>query len=696
MIPGHRSLRHTIPLVILALGLGALIIAYMLSSRYSVNDLRQSSEVSMRTLATLTSGSLEAAYRSGDAPQARAAIERLAGHRRVQNALLIDQSGIVRHATRVEWQAAPLSDLEHGLPQALIAHTRHGHAPEVIYESARPALYGAFPIRIRGTADGFIPGSTGWLLVDFDLSTAAAIMRQDLMTRILFWSLGLLVICALLYLFLRRTVLTRIARLQRATRAVASGDFSIQPAVTGTDEIAALAEDFQTMTYNLRRYQDRFQALSLRDPHTGLFNRRGLEQRLSELLRGSRSGRDSWLLCNFDVEGMTVINSTRGHAAGDALLKQVAGHLEDCFSDSELSARIVGDEFALLLPLHDKQPEACAREVLESIESMRFQWEDTSQSVRFNLGAVVIDESVNEIETATSLANAARLAIKESSHQRVRIGHRDDADLDLSTSPMQWVNAISEALENDRFELFAQEIQASRKTLPPGLFFEVLVRLRQLDGTLVSPGQFLPAAEKYRLAGQIDLWVLENLFRFFRSHEGITDKMFLCSINLSGLSLGSQEIFDMVSAELESGTIRAEQLCFEITETAAITNLSAASDFIRRLRGLGCRFALDDFGSGVSSFGYLKSLEVDFIKIDGMFVRGVTTDKTDRAIVKSINDIGHQTGKQTIAEFVESTAVARTLWRLGVDYIQGYGIGRPMPLEKMLRKSKGTRRTAKG
>ncbi|MEX2499980.1 MAG: EAL domain-containing protein [Wenzhouxiangellaceae bacterium] len=696
MIHRHRPLRHTIPLVILALGLSALIIAYVFNSRHSVDELRQDAEVSVRTLATLTTGSLEAAYRAGDVPQARAAIERLAGHQRVRNALLLGQDGNVVHATRVQWQAVALSELEHGLPQPLIAHTRHGASPRVVFNSDRPALYGAFPVRIRGTADSFIPGSTGWLLFDFDLSTAAAIMRRDMMIQGAWWSLGLVAICAVLYLFLRHAVLTRIARLRAATRAVASGDFSIQPAITGRDEIADLAEDFRTMTQDLMRYQDRFQALSLRDPLTGLLNFAGLKQRLEQLHLDLRAGNGSWLLCNFDIEGMKVLNTTRGHAAGDALLKQVAEHLEDRFSDSALTARTIGDEFAVLLPLRNEPPEACAREVLASMESMRFLWEDASHSVRFNLGAVVIDEFIEDIETATSLVNAARLAVKESSHERVRIGRRDDADLDLSAGPMRWVNEISKALETDRFELFAQEIRANRDTASAGLFFEVLVRLRQPDDTLVSPGQFLPAAEKYRLAGQVDLWVLNNVFKYFRSHEQATRQMYLCSINLSGLSLGSEEIVAMVSAELEKGTVRAGQLCFEITETAAITNLSAASEFIRRLRGFGCRFALDDFGSGVSSFGYLKSLDVDFIKIDGMFVRGVASDKTDQAIVKSINDIGHQTGKQTIAEFVESNNVARVLWKLGVDYIQGYGIGRPMPLEKMLQRPKGIRRSANG
>lgn len=696
MISGPLPLRYTIPLVILALGLGALTIAYVFSSRESVEELHRNAEASIRTIATLTTGDLEAAYRSGDVSEARAAIERLAGDRRLRNALLVDQDGNVLHATRVQWQTMSLSELEHGLPQPLIVHTRQRISPRVVFESARPALYGAFPVRIRGMADSFVPGSTGWLLIDFDLSTTAAIMRRDLMVQSVWWSLGLLVVCGLLYLFLRHAVLTRIARLRTATRAVANNDFSIQPGITGRDEIADLAEDFQTMTRNLLRYQDRFQALSRRDPHTGLFNRRGLEQRLAELLSGIHAGNGVWLLCNFDIEGMQVLNSTRGHAAGDALIKQVAEHLEERFSGNEVSARIVGDEFALLLPLDDKSPDARAHEVMESLQSLRFRWEDASHSVRFNLGAVVIDGSVGDIENATNLANATRLAVKESSHERVRIGRRNDPDLDLSTSSMHWANAITEALEADRFELFAQEIRANRNTALKGLFFEVLVRLRQPDGTLVSPGQFLPAAEKYRLAGQVDLWVLNNLFKFFRSHQPATRRMFLCSINLSGLSLGSEEIIAMVSAELEKGTVRAEQLCFEITETAAITNLSAASEFMQRLRGLGCRFALDDFGSGVSSFGYLKRLDVDFIKIDGMFVRGVAGDKTDQAIVKSINDIGHQTGKQTIAEFVESRDVARILWRLGVDYIQGYGVGRPMALEKMLKRSKDAQRSANG
>jgi diguanylate cyclase (GGDEF)-like protein len=696
MIGRRLSLRYLIPLFILVLGLVALAATYVLNIRHTVQLLEGNAEVSMRTLANVTAGTLEAAYRGGDTDQARAAIERLAGHRRMEHALMITPDGIVEHATHVRWLDTPVTELDLGIPDAQLAHIRSAHSARIEFEPQRSMLHGAFPVRIRGMTETFVPEARAWLLMTFDLSSARAAAHQETLARLGIWALLLLLGCAVLYLFLRRTVLTRIAKLQAATRAVAGGDFSSQPDIRGTDEIARLAEDFRTMTRNLQSYQDRFQALSLRDPQTGLVNRHGLEREISEALSEARDSNRSWLLCNFDIEGIKVINSTRGVGAGDALMVQVAEHLRKMSSGSSVPARIVGDEFAFLTPMQERDVEGLVGDIHARLESMRFQWEGISQPVRFSLGAVVVDQSIDEVETATSIANAARLAAKESSRTRVHIGRRDDPDLDLSTAPMRWVSAISEALESDRFELFAQEIQPSLAQSGTGLFFEVLVRLRQVDGELVSPGQFLPAAEKYRLAGHIDLWVINRVFEYFRADPERMERIFLCSINLSGLSLGSEQIIEMVSTELKKGTVRADQLCFEITETAAITNLSAATAFIAELRGLGCRFALDDFGSGVSSFGYLKSLEVDFLKMDGMFVRGIGDDRTDRAIVKSINEIGHQTGKQTIAEFVETSEVANILRKIGVDYLQGYGIGRPMTLEKMLRRSTRSRRSALG
>lgn len=694
MIPRRLSLRYLIPLFILGLGLVALGATYVLNIRHSVQLLERNAEDTMRTLATVTAGTLEAAYRSGNPDQARAAIERLAGHRRIQHALMVTPEGGVEHATQVRWLSTPVSEADHGIPDTLLAHIRSNHSAQIQLDPQHSTLHGAFPVRIRGMTETFVPETRAWLLMAFDLSAAKSAMRQETLARLAIWALLLLLGCAALYIFLRRTVLTRIAKLQTATRTVATGNFSSQPTIGGSDEIADLAEDFRAMTRNLQSYQDRFQALSFRDSHTGLFNRHGLERHLAEALSEAREANRSWLLCNFDIEGIKVINSTRGHAAGDALLTQVASHLEKMSTGKGVAARIGGDEFALLTPVQARDPEELVHEIHATLESMRFKWEASSQPVRFNLGAVVIDRTIDDVETATSLANASRLAAKEASHERIRIGRKGDPDLDLSTAPMRWVGAITEALESDRFELFAQEIQPSRREPGSGLFFEVLVRLRQADGELISPGQFLPAAEKYRLAGRIDLWVIEHLFEYFRSEPARMKEIFLCSINLSGLSLGSEQIIDLVSAELGRGTVRADQLCFEITETAAITNLSAASNFISRLRGLGCRFALDDFGSGVSSFGYLKSLEVDLLKIDGMFVRGIAEDRTDRAIVKSINEIGHQTGKKTVAEFVETSDVADILRTIGVDYLQGYGIGRPMSLQKMLRRSRTRRRTA--
>lgn len=688
------SLRYLIPLFILALGLVALGATYVLNIRHSVQLLERNAEDTMRTLATVTAGTLEAAYRGQNPDQARAAIERLAGHARIQHALMVTPEGQVEHATHVRWLHAPVSEVDHGIPATLLAHIQSTHSARIQLGPKHSILHGAFPVRIRGMTETFVPETRAWLLMAFDLAPAKAAMRQETLARLTIWALLLLLGCAALYVFLRHTVLTRIAKLQTATRAVATGNFSSQPTIRGTDEIADLAEDFRTMTRNLQSYQDRFQALSFRDSQTGLLNRHGVERHLAEALSEARESNRFWLLCNFDIEGIKVINSTRGHAAGDALLAQVASHLEKTSTGKRVAARIGSDEFALLTPLQGRDAEALVHDIHADLESMRFRWEASSQPVRFNLGAVVVDQTIEDAETATNLANASRLAAKESSHERIRLGRKGDPDLDLSTAPMRWVGAITEALESDRFELFAQEIQPSLRESGSGLIFEVLVRLRQADGELVSPGHFLPAAEKYRLAGRIDLWVIEHLFEYFRSEPKRTQEIFLCSINLSGLSFGSEKIIDLVSSELNRGTVRAEQLCFEITETAAITNLSAAATFISRLRGLGCRFALDDFGSGVSSFGYLKSLDVDLLKIDGMFVRGIVEDRTDRAIVKSINEIGHQTGKKTVAEFVETSAVAEVLRTIGVDYLQGYGIGRPMALEKMLRRIRLSRRTA--
>jgi diguanylate cyclase (GGDEF)-like protein len=686
------SLRYLIPVVILALGLLAMSLILLLQARQEARNLERDAELALRNLATLTTGSLEAAYRIGDDDQARAAIERLAGHPNIRSAMVINNQGIIEHSLQIRRRGRSIDDPALNLPDEFNPIRLQSRSPMITHADTRWMVYGAFPIFRRQVGDRMLIGQTDWLLLEYDVTIEAALMRRELLVHGLIWGLLLLAACIVFYLFLRRVVLVRIARLQAATRAVASGDLGIQPDIRGNDEIGALAEDFRIMTRNLRQFKERFRALSFNDPQTGLCNRQGLEQRLDQVLAEVRRGNERWLLCHFDIQGTKVVNSTLGHSAGDALLRQVANHLLEHLPRHATAARISGDEFALLLPLEAGEVEPQARQLLARLEAMRFEWNETSQAVRFNLGAAVINRHTEATEDVLGLANAARLATKESGYTRLRIGHRDDSDLDLSRSPMRWVHAIEDALEHDRFELVAQEIRPTGPDRSQDLFFEILIRMRQPDGELVSPGEFLPAAERYRLADRIDLWVLENLFEtLWRTGQNV-DNTFACSINLSGLSLGNEEIIRRVAEEIDSGRIHAGQLCFEITETAAITNLAAASDFIERLRGMGCQFALDDFGSGVSSFGYLKGLAVDFIKIDGMFTRGIAEDPTDRAIVRSISDIAHQTGKLSIAEFVENARMAKILEQLGVDYLQGYWVGRPIELSRMLDRRRSSRR----
>jgi EAL domain-containing protein (putative c-di-GMP-specific phosphodiesterase class I) len=250
---------------------------------------------------------------------------------------------------------------------------------------------------------------------------------------------------------------------------------------------------------------------------------------------------------------------------------------------------------------------------------------------------------------------------------------------------MGWVSRINAALEENRLELWHQEIaEISRDESPEGRtaedHFEVLLRMRDTDGTLIMPSTFLPAVERYTLAAKIDRWVLKALFRWLADNPATSDRIGICAVNLSGQTLGDLNFHNEVIALLESSNVRADRICFEITETSAIANLSNATLFMQRLKQHGCTFALDDFGSGLSSFAYLKSLPVDFVKIDGLFVKDILSDPVDRAMVKAIIEMAHAMGKLAIAEFVENDEILQELIDLGVDYVQGYGIGRPAPL----------------
>jgi diguanylate cyclase (GGDEF)-like protein/PAS domain S-box-containing protein len=410
---------------------------------------------------------------------------------------------------------------------------------------------------------------------------------------------------------------------------------------------------------------------------TGLVNRREFESRLERALKSARAREASFALCHIDLDQFKIINDNCGHSAGDALLGQVGALLKSKIRWRDTVARLGGDEFGVLL-------ESCTLEegirhaegLREAIRNYRFVWEERTFRLGASIGVVPLAADTQEVPALLSAADSACAAAKENGRNRIYSFQENDIDLMRRRREMQWAARINNALEDNRFEIFRQAIQPLQRP-ETGLHYELLLRMRDEAGKIVTPDQFITAAERYGLTPNIDRWMVEHALRWLVSEADEREKLAMCSINLSGQSLGDDKFLPFVIDHFHRSGIDATKICFEITETAAIASFSQANRFIHALKELGCRFALDDFGTGLSSFGYLKHFPVDYLKIDGSFVKEILHDPIDREMVRSINEIGHLTGKQTIAEFAENVEIIEMLRSLGVDYAQGYGIAQP-------------------
>lgn len=421
------------------------------------------------------------------------------------------------------------------------------------------------------------------------------------------------------------------------------------------------------------------------DPLTGLKNRRRFERLLKDLLNNVWHDKTTHALCYLDLDQFKIVNDTCGHSAGDQLIKQIAELLEQCVRRQDILARLGGDEFGILLTYCTREEALdIARQITETIEGFEFHWSGTRFKVSVSVGIVLINESNCDVENLLSVADSACFEAKDLGRNRVHLFCAEDATLERRIGEMVWVSRINHALVDDRLLLVLQPIAPISPSADNGDHYELLLRMRDDDGKIIPPGQFLPSAERYNLASKLDRWVVQTALDWLRDNPIMLERLHLCSINLSGQSLGEEALLKFIFEQLEYEQVPPEKLCFEITETGAIGNLRAAQHFIGVLKERGCSFALDDFGSGLSSFAYLKHLPVDYLKIDGLFVRDIGSNSIDRAMVKSINDIGQVMGKKTIAEFVENDEILRILADIGVDYAQGYGIGRPMPIEEFL------------
>ena len=422
------------------------------------------------------------------------------------------------------------------------------------------------------------------------------------------------------------------------------------------------------------------------DALTGLVNRREFERRTERLLTSIDTDDDEHALCFMDLDQFKVVNDTCGHVAGDEMLRQLAAVLQSAVRQSDTLARLGGDEFGVLMEHCSlTQAQRVAASLQQAIEDFQFLWEGQRFKVGASMGLVAITRNTPNLASLLMDADAACYIAKEMGRNRIHVYHAKDSEVAKRHGEMQWVSRIHQALASERFVLFAQAIVPLDKS--NDVHYELLLRMVDEDGSLVMPGAFLPAAERYNLISRLDRWTTENTLLMLAANPAFVQQVTFCSINLSGQSLTDGDFLDFVVSRIRNATIDPRKICFEITETAAISNLNVASSFIATLKKVGCRFALDDFGSGLSSFGYLKNLRVDYLKIDGMFVRDIVDDPIDRAMVKSINEIGHVMGMKTIAEFVENDVIVGMLRGIGVDYGQGYGISRPQPFDEILGRS---------
>ncbi|MGB3612322.1 MAG: EAL domain-containing protein [Elainellaceae cyanobacterium] len=423
------------------------------------------------------------------------------------------------------------------------------------------------------------------------------------------------------------------------------------------------------------------------DELTGLKNRRHFELELNMVLRTSQQDH---VLCYLDLDQFKVVNDTCGHAAGDELLKQIGAILGQYVRSDDVVARLGGDEFGIVLcdcPL--KNARRAMELIRQAIQDFRFAWQGKTFGIAVSIGVVELNAGIGNLADALGAADAACYGAKERGRNRIYIYRADDQQLSEQRSQQEWIARIRLALDENQFQLYQQPIaSASCGEGHEMHHHEILLRLLDTTGTVILPMAFIPAAERYGLMPAIDRWVIKACFAYMEQRRAgdngsgaiAARGMGFYAINLSGASINDEQFLPFLMEQIKRSSMPPEALCFEITETVAVSNLNKAREFIGQVKALGCSFALDDFGSGMSSFGYLHHLAVNYVKIDGSFVRNLMDDTISTSIVEAITKVVHAMGLKTIAEQVEDRQTQQKLQRLGVDYVQGYGIGRPAPL----------------
>ena len=422
------------------------------------------------------------------------------------------------------------------------------------------------------------------------------------------------------------------------------------------------------------------------DDLTQLMNRREFERVIEQSLNQARARAIQHALLYIDLDQFKIINNTSGHRAGDELLRIAGELLTDKFADQDVKiARLGGDEFGVLAEhIESHAARELAADVLDAIRNLGFEWEGRSYNVTASIGLVFVDQSTDGVDTLMQHADEACFAAKDAGRNRVQEYELGDSRMMKRHGAMEWVTQIDAALEEDRLFLNCQKIKPiSGEASMQDVHYEILLTMQDELGDIVAPTDLINAAETYNRMTSIDRWVITKVLRWMSDNRAMLDDFGGFAINVSGHSVNDTTFPDFVLEQFAETQAPTSKVCFEITETAAIANLDNAVDFMNRMRIIGCRFSLDDFGTGLSSYSYLRNLPVDFVKIDGVFVKDIAESPADYAVVRSINEIGHYMGKRTVAEYVESEQTLDSVAEIGVDFAQGYQISKPCLLQQL-------------
>ncbi len=523
-------------------------------------------------------------------------------------------------------------------------------------------------------------------------------LKQNLITKMLLISLLGLLLSAVIAWWIGRNITKPIQEIAFAVNKVGEGLFAHTITENSSGELKTLQKGFNSMATSLKNayeiMQDKINdATSMlmhqaqHDDLTGLINRREFEVRLERSLKSVHDNGAQHVLCYLDLDQFKLVNDTCGHAAGDELLRQVSVLLANRMRERDTLARLGGDEFGLLLEncsLSDANQ--ITNTLLKLVQDYRFIHEDKIFNIGVSIGLVVINSSFHNVSDIVHAADMACYSAKNAGRNQSFLFSPGDLEVTQRRSAVEAISDITDEIDDEQFMLYCQPIVPLSSAEAQHHHYEVLIRKISLDGNIMLPVTFIPSAERYLLMPNIDRWVIKNTFATYRqlldkSHEKCN---YVFSINLSGTSLGDKSLLGFIREQFVIYSIPPENICFEITETAAIVNLKNTISLFTALRKLGCSFALDDFGSGMSSFMYLKNFDVDYLKIDGSFVKDMHSNKIDHAMVRSIHSVAEAMNIKTVAEFVENKAILKELKSIGVHYGQGLYLGEPIPIKKLI------------